>query len=303
MASEERKHHRGVWVAAGILERLLWRAGGLRTPLLWRAKSACTVVASGERREAARAVTVAGGERKYRRGVRKAERGCWGRCYGKLVAHASTWCVGARKRLFVLILWRARSTCTIGHVEGNRRLMAPIPNERRAHAPSWQAKNSKELVGPILGQAGSVWTVVACEEQREAAGAIPMVSEERVHQRDMQRAAGGLRGPLLWRAPEGAKAIVAYGERRGLLGPLLWRVKSAYVYMIDVPKLKIRIPPCTCRIIVYWFDDITSRHAGRACAIEASERQQRTAGDILLQAKSVCTIVACEENAIGCWHC
>ena len=174
--------------------------------------------------------------------------------------------------------------------------MAPIPNERRAYAPSWQAKNSKELVGPILGQAGSVWTVVACEEQRGAAGAIPMVSEERVHQRDMRRAAGGLQGPLLWRASEDAKAIEACGERQGLLGPLLWRVKGAYVYMIDEPKLKIRIPPCTCRLIVYWFDDVTSRHAGPACAIEASERQQRTAGDILLQAKSVCTIVACEET-------
>ena len=65
-----------------------------------------------------------------------------------------------------------------------------------------------------------------------------MESEERVHQRDMRRAAGGLQGPLLWRAPGGAKAIVACGERQGLLEPSLWLVKSAYVYMIGVPKLK-----------------------------------------------------------------
>ena len=159
-----------------------------------------------------------------------------------------------------------------------------------------RAKKWQDVGGPILRHAMSACTNAACKEQHEAAGAIPMVSEERVHQRDMRRAAGGLQGPLLWRASEDAKAIEACGERQGLLGPLLWRVEGAYVYMIDEPKLKIRIPPCTCRLIVYWFDDVTSRHAGRACAIDASERQQRTAGDILLQAKSVCTIVACEET-------
>ena len=69
MASEERKHHRGVWMAAGLLDWLLWRAGGLRTPMLWRAKGVYRRGMWNWRREAAGAVTVVGGERKYRRGM------------------------------------------------------------------------------------------------------------------------------------------------------------------------------------------------------------------------------------------
>ena len=145
--------------------------------------------------------------------------------------------------------------CAIGHMRGNRRLMAPILGEESMRRRGVR-RNGKMLVGPILRQAMSACTDAACKEQQEAAGATPMESEGRVRQRGMRRAARGLQGRC-------------YGERRRAQKPS-WHA--------DVHKFTFFIPSCTCRLFVYWFDNVTSWRAGSACANEASGKQQELLG-------------------------